>query len=259
MTTALESDTYNPSRAPDVTELYNLMNQGEPDEVLLEEERETFRAMPTANPYLGVLGNPRACEIDQVNSGIDETIESIKEQLNEVIKNEQPTVVEEWKNEYPEIIAELEHAKEIMEEYRGHTDRLISNFPTITSIVQSEIGNQVGAMGSNPCAGFGDIMGSVLQEGQDIIAEILAAVAGVAENVQPVLDLLEQAITKLKAEIAKAMTKIQEETDRIAKSMLQMKQMNLAQMLKFQMQDPCLNSILGGMMSGAAAKIVNGG
>ncbi|MNW16365.1 hypothetical protein D3C71_2151960 [compost metagenome] len=55
------------------------------------------------------------------------------------------------------------------------------------------------------------------------------------------------------------MTKIQEETDKIAKSMLQMKQMNLAQMLKFQMQDPCLNSILGGMMSGAAAKIVNGG
>jgi len=254
----LSSDEYNPSRSPDVMDLFSLMDQGEPSEALLDEFRAQVRAMPTQNPYSGVMINPRACETDQVGTDIDEVTGSIQDLLEEVIRSRPPSEVDEWQTSIPNVIADLEKAKEVMEEYKEHTDRLLANFPTISDIVKEEISMNVSELqGSNPCAAFGDIMGSILQAGQDIIAEIMAALADMKNNLQPVLDLIEQATAKLMAEIAKAMTKIQEETDRIAKSMLRQKKMNLAALLKRKFQDPCLKSFMREIVTTPAQNIAD--
>lgn len=239
-TSALQSETYNPSRAPDVTELFGIMNTAEPTEELMATYREMVTSMPTANPFAGVLTNPRACEVDQANNDLDEIIEDVKN------NPDIPTTIPDH----------LEDAKDALDEYKEHTDRLIANFPTISSIVQSEIGNNVGAYGSNPCLGFGDIMGSVLDAGRDIMNEIIAAIANIKENLQAALDLLKELVAKLMAAIAKAMTQMLEEIEKMAKSMLNMSKMNLAQMMKFQMKDPCLKQILGGMLTSAAANVL---
>lgn len=256
MSEFLSSDVYNPNFTPDVEQLYALMTTNPVDQdALLEEQRDSFRQLPTENAYAGVLLNPRACEADQAHTDIDGVIEDLRNRLDDVLQNEQPTVVEEWRNEFPEIIADLERAKEVVNQYKEHTDRLVSNFPTISSIVQSEISNQLGKLGGNPCAGFGDIMGSVLQQGQDIIGDIIAAVADVKNNVQGVLDLIQNAVSELMANIAKAETRITDEIDKIAQSMLNMQKMNMAQMLKYQLKDPCMGAILGGLMTAAASQI----
>ncbi len=239
---ALASETYNPTRSPDVDELYGIMNASVPTEDLMVTYREMVTSLPTANPYEGVLVNPRACEVDQANSDLDEIIEEIKNN-----PDFPPTVPDH-----------LEDAQDALDQYKEHTDRLIANFPTVSSIVQSEIGNNVSAYGSNPCLGFGDIMGSVLDAGRDIMNEIIAAIANIKENLQAALDLIKDLVAKLMAAIAKAMTQMLEEIEKMAKSMLNMSKMNLAQMMKFQMKDPCLKQILGGMLTSSAANILGG-
>ena len=239
-TSAKASEVYNPSRAPDVTELYGLMTQDTPSEELMETYRATVTSMPTTNPYSGVMVNPRACEIDQANSDIDE----IKEELEN-----NPAVP-------PEVTAPLDDAQNVLDQYKEHTDRLIANFPIIASVVQSEIGNQVEALGSNPCLGFGDIMGSILDAGQKIINEIMAAIANIKENLQAAVDLIKEAIAKLMAAIAAAMTQLLEDIEKMAKAMLNMAKMNLAMTMKYQMQDPCLKQILSGVLTNAANNIL---
>lgn len=239
-TSALASETYNPNRAPDVVELYNIMTADEPSEELMATFREMVTAMPVSNPYNGLLVNPRGCEVDQGNTDLDEIIDEI---------DNTPTIPDDIKDT-------LEDAKDVLDQYKEHTDRLISNFPTISSIVQSEIANNIGSMGGNPCLGFADIMGSILDAGRDIMNQILAAIANIKENLQAAEDLLRDLVAKLMAAIAAAMTQLLEEVEKIAKAMLNMSKMNLAQMMKFQMQDPCLKQILSGVLTSAAANVL---
>lgn len=239
-TSALASDTYNPSRDPQVMELFELMNQAEPTEAVMENYRLMVTSLPSENPFAGVMVNPRACEVDQANSDIDEIIEEIEND---------PTIPDDTKDP-------LEDAKDVLDQYKEHTDRLIANFPLIASIVQQEIANNIGAISGNPCLQFGDIMGSILKAGQDIINEIMAAIANIKDNLQAALDLIKEAIAKLMAAIAAAMAQLKEEIEKMAKAMLNMSKMNLAQTMKYQLEDPCLNQILSGVLSSAANNIL---
>lgn len=239
-TSARASETYNPTRAPDVLELYDIMSAAQPSEELMATYREMVTSMPTTNPYAGVLTNPRGCEVDQANTDLDEIIDEVKQ--NPDVPKDIPDT--------------LEDAKDVLDQYKEHTDRLISNFPTISSIVQNEIGNNIGSMGGNPCLGFADIMGSILDAGRDIMNEILAAIANIKDNLQAAQDLLRDLVNKLMAAIAAAMTQLLEEIEKIAAAMLNMSKMNLAQMMKFQMQDPCLKQILSGVLTSAASNVL---
>lgn len=233
----LASEVYNPSREPAVQELFGLMTAEEPSQEVLDNYKLMVTSMSSANPFRGVLSNPRACEVDQANTDLDEIIDQV---------DKDPNYTDDIKDT-------LEDAKDVLDEYKEHTDRLIANFPTISSIVQNEIGNAGSIRDSNPCAGFGDIMGSILQAGQNIMNEILAALADVKGNLGKIQDLIRDAINRLMAAIAKAKAQLQEEIEKIAKAMLNMQKMNLAQMMKYQIQDPCLKAILSGMFSSAAA------
>lgn len=255
------TSAYNTVYTTEELALYDLMTQETPSDELLAEYKEMFTNMSTNNPFAGVLNNPMQCEVDQANADINEIIE-----LFQAVEN-----VPEW------IPAALEEASANLNSYLEHTDRLIGNFPSISSIVQNQIAQALstntytstttnsGTGGSgtvsstgNPCGAFGDIMGSILQAGQDIMNEILVALQNVKDNVNEVTALIEDSVNKLMAAIAKAMTKIQEETDKIAEAMLNMNKMNLASMLKYQMQDPCLNSILNSTLTNSATNALKG-
>lgn len=237
----LASNVYNPSREPEVLELYTLMNSEEPSETLLDQYKEMVNSLGSSNPYKGVLVNPRSCEVDQATTDLDEIIDEVRDN---------PEVP-------PWIPDTLEDAKDVLEQYKEHTDRLIANFPTISSIVQNEIANSVSQLQSeNPCLAFGDIMGSILQAGQDIMNEILATIANVKDNTDNIETLADEVVNKLMAKIAKAKTQLEEEVEKIAKAMLEMEKMNLAQMMKYQTQDPCLKHILSGVLTGAAKNVI---
>lgn len=240
---ALASETYNPSRTSDVLALYGLMTTQEPSEEILDQYREVVTSMPTQNPYEGVIFNPRACEIDQANNDVGEIIDDLTE--NDIPK---------------EITDALEEVRDQLNEYKDHTDRLIANLPTVSSVVQSEIANQTsqnnsGAKG-NPCLGFADIMGSILDSGQSIINDIMAAISNLKSNKDADLSLIKEAVNKLKAKIAAAMTQLQDEVTKLASAMLNMNKMNLSQILKFQNDDPCLKQIMSGVLTGAAQNIL---
>lgn len=221
------------------------MTSSQPEEKLLDEYKTMFTSMSAVNPYTGLLVNPRACEVDQANNDIGEVIEDIKDN---------PSIPDDVKDP-------LEDAQDYLDQYKEHTDRLIANFPLISSIVQQEISNQVGQLqGSNPCLAFGDIMGSILDAGRDIINEILAMLANLKDALlEEIEELIREAVNKLMAAIAAAMAQLQEEVQKIAEAMLNMQKMNLAQMMQYQMQDPCLKFILGGMMTGAAQNALGAG
>lgn len=234
------STVYNPTFTPQAQALYGLMTQDEPDEAVLERYKNRVRGMSSASPYRGVLVNPRQCEVDQGTTTLDE-----------VLKN-----LEEIPDVPPVVTDTLEDIKDKLDEYKEHTEKLIANFPTIANIVQQAIGKATKT--GNPCLQFGDMMGSVLQQGQDIMGEILAAISDVEANIEDVEALLEEAIPKLEAAIAKAITQKEEEVTKLAESMMNASQMSLASLLKVQMQDPCLSSILGGLLTAEAGQAVEG-
>jgi len=238
------SEVYNPAREPIVDELFALMTAAQPDEALLAEYKLMFQSMSAVNPYTGLFTNPRACEVDQAKNDVGEIIEDIKDN---------PELPDD-------LTPPLEDAIDYLDQYKEHTDRLIANFPVISSIVQSEIGNKVAELqGANPCLQFGDIMGSILKAGQDIINQILAMLADLKNAVKEELEeMIKEAINKLMAAIAAAMAQLQEEVQKIAEAMLNMNKMNLAQVMKYQMQDPCLKHIMSGVLTGAAQSALAG-
>lgn len=237
------SSVYNPNRTPDVLALYEIMQSRGNDADVLARYRAQVENMSTASPYRGVLNNPRQCEVDQATTTLDEVLENL------IVTPNVPPVVEDT----------LEDIKDKLEEYKEHTEKLIANFPTIASIVQQQIGNAVGKLGSNPCLSFGDMMGSVLQEGQDIMGEILGAIADVEANIDDVEALIEEAIPKLEAAIAKALTQKEEEVTKLAESMMNSAQMNLAGLLKIQVEDPCLSQIMSSIMTPEAEAALDEG
>lgn len=245
----LSDSTYNQPKTSEEIALYELMNQELPSDELINEYKETFNSMTTKNSFLGVLTNPVQCDIDQAVSDVNDILETIPSKEN----------VPEWVSQ---ILTEV---NDNLATYLDHSNRLVSNFPTISSIVQNEISNQLGSasdpksvLGSNPCVAFADVMGSILKAGQDIIAEILSALQNLKDNLDAAAELIEQAVNKLLEAIAAAMTKIQEEVESIAKAMLSINKMNLASMLKFQNEDPCLQSILSSTLTSQAKNALGG-
>jgi len=234
------STNYNRPQSPKVQGLYDLMSNGAPSEEQLDRFRQQFKAMNSTSVFSGVMSNPRRCDVDEAETKVDDLIYYGYEDPN----------IPVW------VPKALEETKEHLQEYREHTERLIANFPQINSIVQAEIAKNVAEqMGSNPCAQFGDIMGSVLQEGQDIMNEILKALEDVEGNLEAVEELQQEAINKLNAAIAAAMTQIKEETDAIANAMMNMSKMSLAQLVSRQITDPCVSAILQGLLTPEANEI----
>lgn len=280
----LSSQVYNPSYDEQSVGLLRLMARDGYSDELLAEYIEMFKELPTSNPYLGVLYNPRACEIDAATTDIDKIREELRNRYEDILGNGNPgnnptsgQIIDlaDWQQYYPGIDQSLSQNHDLLKEYRDHTDRIVANLPMILSTIQGSIGNNSamngvgqggfggidfggGLGGSLPCVPFADILGSILQAGQQVLSQIMGALAGVAGVVQQALSVIQGAIAKLTQMVQQAMAMIQAEIAKLAAGMLNMIQMGLAQLMSFLPNDPCLKAIMGGMITGAASKVMGG-
>ncbi len=274
----LQSPVYNPQYEDTTVALFKIMQQENNDEELLKEYMDMFAEMPTKNPYKGVLVNPRACEVDEAVTEIDKIRDQIKDRYDDIIGNGNPgnnptpgeiVDLNDWERFYPGIDKGLQQSSDILKDFKDHTDRIIGNFPTIIATIQGSIGNNSasngigmgngfggGQGGGMPCIPFADILGSILQAGQALMAKIMGAIAAVAGAVGQVMAIIQNAVAMLQQMVMQALAMLQAEVMKIVQAMLGMIQMGLAQLMAFLPNDPCLKAIMGGLLSGAASKVM---
>lgn len=275
---------YNPASDPNVVEFLKLMIVNKPDEEMLENFKQMVTQMPTVNPYMGVLVNPRACEIDLAENILDEIIKDLDDRYNEIVDRGTPYVPtpspdggeyptpppynptpgdiaekEKWQQEYPGIRDDLGRGKDILEEFRNHTDRIIANFPTIASTVQNSIGldSILNGINAAPCIPFADVLGSVLDMGRKILDQILGMLAQLQGMVQQALAMIQQAVAMLMNLVNQALAMVMAEIQKLAEMLLNMARMGLAQLMAFLPNDPCLNSLLNGLLTQGANALMS--
>src|SRR4051812_5926707 len=88
-TDALANPTYNPDLDQSTLQLMNIMGNTYPDDVVAQ-YRQAILAMPTANPYPGVLSNPRSCDISQAHTGVGEARVALTNRYNSIILSGTP-------------------------------------------------------------------------------------------------------------------------------------------------------------------------
>lgn len=198
---------------------------------------------------------------------------------------EQVATLEEWRNTYPQVQNDLDTVKQTLGDYRDHTDRLVSNFGTFSNLTQTNIGNTVasttstagtssapsldvsslgnltgnaGSLGSNPCIGFGDIFGSLFSAGQKMMDQMSKALMGLMGAIGNPMALIQQAMGAVMGMANQIMSKLMGELNKLASSIMNMMRMGLAQLMSFMPNDPCLKSIIGGLLSSGAKSALGG-
>jgi hypothetical protein len=154
-----------------------------PSVELIQQYQDIILAMPTQNPYAGVLVNPRGCEIGQARTDIDEIRDAIVE-IHELVKQTGLSGdVYEWQVAVPGLLADLEVADQGLNAFEEHTDRLIANLPTVVGMAQSSAGIENSTtLASGAIAGVGG--GS---SGLGSIAGALGAASAIAALLGPCL------------------------------------------------------------------------
>lgn len=275
----LDSPVYNPSLDDTTVSLYKLMDN-EPDAGVIADFQDVFTSMPTNNPYTGVLYNPRACEVDAIKTELEEVAKEIDDRYQEIInqgtpgdgRNPTPGQIidlENWNNNYPGLSTDIGTVGNILDQYHEHTDRIIANFPSMVGMIQNSIGNNSavnglgqgtglgGAGGGSPCIPFGDFLGSLLQAGQQLLGQLMGALNNLKGMVQQAMAMIQQAMAQLMQMAQQILAKIQQEIMNFVMGMLNMAKMGLAALMSFLPNDPCLQSIIGGLMTNGANKVMS--
>jgi hypothetical protein len=310
---AFASNTYNPNIDDRALALYQLMNNRPDDDALLDSYRTIVQNYPTHNLYSGVLFNPRACEVDANSSLLDDIRTQLQEQYDGIVTRGTPTggtntgvtgdptgtpyvptsdqtkTLDEWRDQYPQLVNNLNQVDSTLSTYRDHTDRLVSNFTSFTSMAQTNIGNTVAVSqasttasgntsqaapfdlsnlglptsagstgGGNPCLQFGDMFGSLFAAGQKMMDQMSKALMGLLGAIGNPMALIQQAMSSVMGMVNQIMSKIQAEITKLASSIMNMMKMGLAQLMQFMPNDPCLKSIIGGLLTQGAKSIMGG-
>jgi hypothetical protein len=240
MASVKTSSTYNRTRSETAQSLYDVMIKTGNSSEVLTRYLTIIKNMSTVNPYTDILTNPRADEIDQAQTEIDELLEQIYED----------SIYPTW------VAAELEQVKTYLVDYKTHTSRLIANFPTFSSIVQSEIANSIDSISDNPCNQFLETMGSIFNIGQTTMDNILTSVAEIQTKMGTVDTSFKNAIATLKSNAAQANSQVVSEQEALADAMANQAKMNLAQLLEHTITDPCLESFVPYIITAQAKTIL---
>lgn len=201
----------------------------------------------------------------------------------------QTAVLDQWRNQYPQIKQDLAQVGSTLQTYRDHTDRLVSNFTSFSGMTQTNIGNNTavsqasttasgntagaapfdlsnlglptgagGGGGGNPCLQFGDVFGSLFAAGQKMMDQMSKALMGLMGAIGNPMALIQQAMAGVMGMVSQIMSKIQAEITKLASSIMNMMKMGLAQLMQFMPNDPCLKSIIGGLLTQGAKSIMGG-
>jgi hypothetical protein len=283
-TEALANPTYNPNFDPSTIRLMTMMGGDYPADVVAQ-YREAIMTLPTANPYSAVLANPRSCDISQAQTGLAEVNTRLSERYATIVivgtpvpsltqtgtgstssipgqPGYQPTLQQQadvalWQSAMPEMTANLDQAATTMDDFQDHSDRLISNLPSIVGMVQTALGLAT-AIGSllDPCLGLKDFLGSLLDKGSAIMAKINAAIAKVMSVINDALAEIQNAIAYVMGLIQSLIAMIEAEIMKLIKSLIDAARLGLAQLLSILPKDPCFKAIMGAVGTGAAVGVL---
>jgi hypothetical protein len=276
---ALNSSIYNPVVPERTLQIYQLMDPNDPS--LLEEYREIILSGSTRNPYRGAIYNPRACEIDQNRTTLNEIMNLLEERWRQIQLEGQPQYTDniadpgypvqtytptqeqadlyaEWAALYPGMRADLQTAWDTLNQFQDHTDRQISNLPSNIGMAQNAMGLDTLLLGLlNPCLGLDAFFGSLMALGRRIMAEIAAAIQQVMNIINQIIAQIQQMINMVMAKIQEVIQMIQNEISALVGAFIKMLQSGLAWLLDWLPDDPCLKALLGAVATGGLNAILS--
>lgn len=143
-----------------------------------------------------------------------------------------------------------------------HTDRLLSNLPSIISLAQAAIGIATALEAlANPCLGLSNFFGSLSGTGSKLIAGVKDAISKLESYIKTAMSYIDQGIDYVKSQIKAVMdeinsaiqsamsyitslvSQIESEIKNLIKSMLSSIKMGISGFLKGLLNDACLSSL----------------
>jgi len=295
---ALDSQIYNPTTKPSVLMLQQIMQttprpapsatqQNPPPPLInssdtsvvppeLKEHVDAFFALPTTNPYYGVLVNPASCLIDDIRNNFTD--------LNQAGQDlDAASGQTDWADYQDEYDQDTQDIASDLDSIQDHTDRLTSNLPSLAGVAQGALAlATVMNLLSNPCLGLDGMLGSVMDSGKQLlndvanqvkagIGQITSAIGDVTSAIQsgvqsaitaakaaigPLMDQIKDGIAVAKQQVSAFIDKAKTEIMNFAKAALAQLRQGLAELMANLPQDPCLRGLLTSAATGAAAAII---
>lgn len=265
---ALASPLYNPD--VDVTDatIYNMMSSGDSDEVI-QYYTDMINNLPTSNVYAGVLQNPHTCDIEAINNDMNDLNNAIVQQYNNYNDPSNPAYAS-WQQamDYSNpssMINQLNGTTEqtgttgtsvqqTVNTFSDHTDRMVSNFPSILGIIQTALGIAAALEGLlNPCLGLSNFLSSLLAEGKTLLAQLAGYIKTILQYVEEGLEYLVGAIAKLFQYAQQIMAFIENEILQLVKAIIAGIKFGLSSFLKALGNDPCASALLSTVATAGAA------
>ena len=161
-----------------------------------------------------------------------------------------------------------------LDSYEDHTDKLTNNLPSLAGIAQAAMAlDTVMSLLSNPCLGLDGFLGSIMNSGKQLLADLQSKLTSMISGVKslinsalgdinkvigPVIAQIKAGIAQAQAAVAALIAKAKAEITKFAKALLAQARQGLAELMANLPQDPCLKSLLGSVATGAAAAIIGG-
>lgn len=160
--------------------------------------------------------------------------------------------------------------------FENHTNRLISNLPSILGMVQTALG-LASALANllNPCLGTGDFLNSLMSEGKAMITKIEGYISQLAKKIKNwfedglgnLLDIkmsslngifsdIKDFANEVKSYVQSAVAWIQKEMKKLINALIDSIKTGLSGFLKGLKSDPCIKALLGGVTNGAALSLL---
>lgn len=294
---ALESQIYNPEMDAPVQAAYELMSkpvnpdEGDADvypEDLLQEFIDEFYSLPIHNAFSRALVNPRQCEIDELNNFIDNNRPDLDQILIEW--NEAKTVIVDegyYDNDIASDMDDIELTNDLdstLTELKDHTDRILSNFPSLIGSAQGALG--LGAVMNslpNPCSGIGDFFGSLMDKGKALMAGLTSALSStlnavknainglasqisgiingaigdIKEAIRDVIGVVKGIASSIKGYLMDIKNMIKDEVTKFAKSFIDGVRVGLSGLLSWLPKDPCLKGLIAGVATAGLAAVLS--
>lgn len=277
---ALESGIYNPRIDSRVLALQQIMETQDsaantslreprspplvdPENVDFElrEYVEQFNTYSVYNPFQGVLDNPTSCIINPIRDDLSSLLSTMDSRFGE-----DPI----WVDYRPDFVERVEGPNGLLhnlDSFEDHTDRLTNNLPSLAGIAQAALALTAAInLLSNPCLGLNGFLGSIMDEGKEIlrdarkiIKETLDEVdAWIDANIGPLIAEINTAIVAATAAVDELILIATQEVNNFAKAMLSQVRQGLAELMANLPQDPCLRNLLGSVATGTAAAVIGG-
>ena len=245
---ALNSPIYNPPISSLTMSLMDTM--GPPSQEVVDHYTSLVNSLPTANPYAGMIENPRSCDIEAAKYGLN----NLRNQVANKVTNAQATGNEpEWIPAAPGIYANIDESLKTLDDFQNHTDKLVANMPMIIGTAQSSAGfNMMSFNLPDPCGIFTAILGSLLAIGAALMKAIIDAIAAVIVAIEIALADMMRALAALMSWIKKLAALIAKEIAALIAALIALARLLMIELLAGLRIDPCLMSLFGSFASVAA-------